>query len=371
MGNRVRRPTSRVKVCLSLTALIPALFAAVIAAGGPASETNSRALAERGSLYFPLRHGFKWTYAVQSAASAVTSTWQVEVLSPSSATRPVRAFYPLHGYFRADETLMVRTTPFGTVLQRGQDGKEYLWYELEAEVGQSWEMQLAPPASSSCEDGTVLTMVSRDEVVSVPAGEFTRVLRVDRLTPRCADAGIISEWFAPEVGLIRRVEETIAGPIVSELISADLGNEILPASTYTTALNLSSPRYVNNLMPPLSPASLPRVRGSFAVVSYASGVPVQFVFSGCKSLSLEIRNEAGTVLRTLLADDGGCCACDSLLTFNVDKEKLILPFAFVLADQEGKPLPDGNYSITAILQSQDSTALRPAARARIEVVSVH
>ena len=371
MGNRIRKSTSPLKVCLSLPALILVLFASVSAAAGPASQANSRASAERGSLYFPLRHGYKWTYAVQSATSAVTSTWRVEVLNPPSAVPPMRAFFRLHGYFRADETQSVRTTPFGTVLERGQDGNEYLWYELEAEVGQSWKMHLAPPASASCEDGTVLTIVSRGEVISVPAGDFSRVLRVDRLTPRCADAGITSEWFAPEVGLIRRVEETIAGPIVSELVSADLGNEVWPTSPYTTALNLSSPRYVNNLMPPQGPTSLPRVRGAFAVIGHAARVPLQLVFSGCKSLTIEIRDEAGVVVRTILIDDGGCCVCDSLLTVNVDKEKLVLPFAFILADDKDNPLPDGLYSVTAILDTRDSPALRPAARARIEVVSVH
>jgi hypothetical protein len=282
----------------------------------------------------------------------------------------VSGYYPLRGYFRMDETRPVRATPFGTVVEQGPDGERNLWYELDAQVGESWTMRVAPPLPP-CEDGTVLTMSARNEVVSVPAGDFGRVLRVDRLASQCADAGIVSEWFAPEVGLIRREEQTIAGPVISELVHAELGNEVWPVSTYTTALHLSGARYVNNLMPPIDPDGLPHVRGFFLMANRAAKEPAELVFSGCKSLILEVRNAEGVVVRRVEVNDGGCCECDSLVTVDLSKEPLRLPFDFILADQEGKPLPDGLYSVGALLNTQDAETLRPAARTRIEVASVH
>lgn len=371
---RVRSSGSKRLLSLSLifAALIPAFYCTQMATAGPPSHASLRAGGERGSLYFPLRQGYKWTYAVTSETTGSAATWQVEVLHPSPALTPMNGYYRLHNYFQDDETRLVRGTPFGTVMEHSQNGdRRHLWYELEAEVGQSWTMQLAPPVPA-CEDGAVLTMSARDDVVSVPAGEFTRVLRIDRLTSLCQDAGIASEWFAPGVGLIRRVEETIAGPVVSELIHAELGNEVWPSSSYTTTLGLSGARFVNNLMPPVDPDGLPEIRGFLTVgIRHPTDAPTEFVFSGCKSLTLEIVNADDVLVRTLQVDDGGCCACDALLTVDLNKEAIRLPFRFVLADDDGEALPDGFYGITAILNSQDPKALRPAARARIEVVSVH
>ncbi len=73
-------------------------------------------------------------------------------------------------------------------------------------------------------------------VISVPAGEFHDVLGIDRQQMLCADAGIVSEWFAPGVSLIRRVGESIAGPVASELVKAELGSRRRPRSTYQTCL---------------------------------------------------------------------------------------------------------------------------------------
>lgn len=370
MRVRSSRSSAFLTLHLILTALIPALFLTGTVTANPQSHGSTRAAAARGSLYFPLRHGYKWTYVVKSPISQTTTTWQVEVLSPPPSATPVSGYYPLRGYFRMDETRAVRATPFGTVVEQGPEGERKLWYELDAQVGESWTMHVAPPLPS-CEDGAVLTMTARDERVSVPAGDFSRVLRVDRLASQCADAGIVSEWFAPGVGLIRREEQTIAGPVISELVSAELGNDVWPASSYTTALHLSKAQFFNDLMPPVDPDTLAHVRGTFVMANRAAEVPTEFVFSGCKSLTLEIQNAEGTIVRKIEVDDGGCCECDSLVTVDLSKEPLRLAFDFVLVDTEGKPLPDGFYSLTAVLNSQDPPALRPAARARIEVASAH
>jgi len=50
-----------------------------------------------------------------------------------------------------------------------------------------------------------------------------------RYTPMaCADAGIISELYAENVGMVQRTVQTLAGPRTYELVSAHLVNRVTP-----------------------------------------------------------------------------------------------------------------------------------------------
>jgi hypothetical protein len=277
-------------------------------------------------------------------------------------------YSPLVGYF-GEGTRLVRADLASSVFERGEAGREHLWYRLRAPVGTSWKLTTAPP-ELPCLAGATLTIGARDEVVTVPAGAFRGVVRVDYSASRCADAGITREWFAPGVGLVRRVEASIAGTRTSELVFARLGETTWPRTAWATSLELSSPRYVNDLMPTVGPRPLPQVRGAF-VLRNRSDVPVELVFGGCRSVTLVVRDEAGEVVLESRADDGGCCACDNLVRVTLLRNALLLPFSFVLADGTGEPLPDGFYSLTATLDALGGETLRPAARARFEVQSVY
>jgi len=317
--------------------------------------------------YFPLEPGNRWIYAVQGPGS-VSRKWEVRVKGEQSVP-PFRSYLELSGYFRGKDPRLVRTTIFGNVLERGDDGKDYLWYEFVGRVGKSWVMELAPGDSPTCEDGAKLTIGARDEVVTVPAGEFKQVLRIDFMT-KCADAGITHEWFAPGVGLIRREESSFGGPVVSELVYAEIADKVFPASTYSTMLQLSASGYFYNLMPPVDSSKFPRVNGTF-VVRDTTGAPGELVFGGCVG-GLQIEgNQAGEVVRSINTIENTVCAA-VVTRIDLGKEAMVVPFSFTLADQSGKPLPDGFYSITAILLMAPATSpLNPAAKALIQVTSVH
>ena len=57
-----------------------------------------------------------------------------------------------------------------------------------------------------CNDNAVLTAVTRSDTVATPAGVFEGCLRLDYPGNTCDDAGRISEWWKPEVGLVRWTE---------------------------------------------------------------------------------------------------------------------------------------------------------------------
>ncbi|RPI22231.1 MAG: hypothetical protein EHM61_22755 [Acidobacteria bacterium] len=315
--------------------------------------------------YFPLQTGYRWVYSVERAGGGLG--WEVKVEAEESVSF-LRSYHRLSGYFGPNDSRRVRATLLGNVVERGKDGKEYLWYQFNAPVGKSWEMDIAPDNAPACEDGATLTIGARDEVVSVPAGEFRHVIRVDHI-PRCVDAGITREWFAPGVGLVRRESTSIAGAVVSELVYAELGDIILPKSVYSTSLLLSSPTYGHNLMPPIDPSKVARVQGTFVVRNQTEG-PAELLFpSACVTLQLEVRDAEGKLVLQKLPE----IVCPAIvLKVDLAKQPLVVPFSLVLADKDGKPLPDGSYSLTVVLlTSVPHETLRPAARAPIQISSAH
>jgi len=349
------------------TALFGAALAMCWSNGALAQGTIRHGLGAQ--TLFPLREGNTWTYA-RKGLGEVTE-WTASVTGKVSAPR-VHPYFTLEGYF-AGVPHAVRSDPFGTVTERSDGFRDHLWYLLGAPEGTSWTLQVAPSPIAGpfpdCLAGAKLTLAARGETLAVPAGEFDRVVRVDWAST-CADAGIASEWFAPGVGLIRRDEQSIAGIVTSELLRAELDGTSLPRIGYVTTLSLERPLYYYNLMPPVGPWSIPTVAGTIAVHK-RSDLPLVLAFGGCKSVSLALVDESGATVLSARGDDGGCCECRTFIEWDFSRGPLVVPFAFKLAGDGGQPLPDGRYALTATLDTRDAEALRPAARATIDVASAH
>ncbi|NIT55587.1 MAG: hypothetical protein GWN00_04925 [Aliifodinibius sp.] len=70
-----------------------------------------------------------------------------------------------------------------------------------------------------CNDSTIVEVIPEIESIITPAGVFHDCLRIERNGPDpCMDAGTITEWWALNVGLVKRIELTIAGPVIMELL---------------------------------------------------------------------------------------------------------------------------------------------------------
>lgn len=352
-----------------LSRVIPAIVATLILATMAQAQGRVRPGMGRQS-YFPLRSGYEWVYQRTSPAGG-TESWRATVLEGSVASSR-QNYLALAGYL-AGEPRLVRVDGRDIVTEANPSGRtDFLWYQLGAPVGTSWEFQLAPATASDtpdCFDGAKVTVASRSDVVRVPAGEFRDVVHLE-YRAQCADAGPVGEWFAPGVGLIKRVESSFAGEVVSELVSAQLGEVAVPGLGYTTTLHLGSPVLLNDLMPPVGPDSLPLVRGA-VVLRNDTEFPITLTFTGCKSVAVEVRNDAGEVVAEGRGDDGGCCACDDVVSVTLGRGQLRLPFAFTLASAAGAPLADGRYALTATVQTSGQGVLRPSATAAIEVHSVY
>ncbi|MGH2627007.1 MAG: hypothetical protein ACRDHY_10195, partial [Anaerolineales bacterium] len=331
-------------------------------------EAQTRRTAAPEQTYFPLHVGNEWVYVRSNAIER--SEWRAAV-TERVTMRNGQTYFALAGYFGPRR--LVRSGLREAVLEFNPDGNyDNLWYLLGAAVGTSWQLELEPlptlgPAAD-CISGSKAVIASRTEAIKVPAGEFRDVVRIDYRSP-CADAGLSSEWFAPGVGLIRREESSFAGPVVSELLRAELGDNQLPRLPYSVSLALDSPAYSHTVSSTIGPESIAAVRGAF-LVRNRTDVPVSFTFgSFCKSVRIEVVNDAGEVVLRALGSDGGCCACDALLEFTLVNDTLALPVAFRLATAEGRPLPDGRYSVVATLNTTGGRAPQPAATTVIMIRS--
>lgn len=348
------------------------LAAALVAAVGelPAQTRTRTAFDATRESYYPLAVGNHWVYSRRGPAGV--DGWKVVVSDFRKAPNGHR-YFVLNGYFGETARLVRRGLRDNVGEFNPGSNTDHLWYLLGAPVGTSWRMELEPVDDAGtpgdCVNGSRLAIVSRSERLEVPAGSFANVVHV-RFQPPCADAGILEEWFAPGVGLVRRVENSFAGPVVSDLVRAEVGGRDMPRLPYSSTLAIDQPVYVNNLMPIWSPDALPIVRGAFAVRN-ETPIQISFTFSGCKSVSVRVRDTAGNEVLRASGNDGGCCECDNVFGFDLVEDVLVIPVGFRLMTPDGNPLPDGRYAVEVNLDTLETGGVHPSATAEIEVRSIH
>jgi hypothetical protein len=127
----------------------------------------------------------------------------------------------------------------GDKVYEWKDGSRRLWYDFNADEKASWKMEWEPvlvpvtgtggssgdssggmpPASdpngniTDINDGAIMTLVEKDVKMVVPWGEeFTGCFHFQITRPGVNDAAYVDEWFAPGIGCIQRVWDTVGGP---------------------------------------------------------------------------------------------------------------------------------------------------------------
>jgi len=184
-----------------------------------AVATLVAAPAAQAADYFPLHVGDKWDY-VQTPVGprGLHSTLMSSSIDRKTTSAGVTWFH-LVNFQGGDHWVRETSTP--RVLERPGD----LWYRWGAAVGASWTMAINGGLPGS--DGATLTLGSKTETVTVSAGTFKNCIRIDYKT-NVADAGVTSEWFAPGVGLVKRIESRIYGSMLTELSDAVVAGKVYP-----------------------------------------------------------------------------------------------------------------------------------------------
>jgi len=344
------------------------LLVLAVAPSVPAGEPRFRDLLRTGS-YFPLQVGNQWVYEVREPA-VDTSTLVVSVTEQITGTDGL-PYFALEGYFGPRR--LVRSLRNGTVSELNPGGDlNHLWYLLQAPVGAHWKITLSDPSvPPPCVSGATVTVASRTDTVKVQAGEFRNVVRLE-YSRECMDAGILAEWFAPGIGLIKRVEDSFTGWRTMELLAANLGNQLVPRPAYSASLFLDRSLYYQNLMPSPDPErGIASVNAVF-VLSNSTAFPVESVFGGCRSATFSIVDSEGKELIRVRGDDGGCCACATPQNLVFLRGSFVLRAKIRLELEDGTPLPSGHYAVVATLDAVNlAPLLRPSARVPIEVATVY
>ncbi|MCL5744201.1 MAG: BsuPI-related putative proteinase inhibitor [Acidobacteria bacterium] len=284
--------------------------------------------------YFPLQVGNTWVYRIGGATQSV-ETLEIERWGWIDD----RIYYLLRS--SAGGQSWVRMSDSGTLWAWDSNEKtERVLAAFNGKVGDPYTTAMNP-----CNRTAVVT--SRNEKHTGPIGEFDWALSIRYAAPVCSDAGLDRELYLPWIGLIYRLETTIAGPRRWDLIYARLGGiTVISEKEVAFGLSLDKAVYTANLMPPVSnPPPVPLLTAliHFRVVQ---DQPLMLTFGSGQTYDLIIKDEKGQVVYRW--SDGRA------FTMIVRQESFgpgekTYPFAVPLSDKDGQPLPQGNYTAEAWL----------------------
>lgn len=158
--------------------------------------------------FFPLQQGNSWTYRSERGETLV-----VQVGAPFFVNQ--RVYYSLRGY--TPQPLLVRINERGDLVRFDEENyREETVTSFRPSDAGWWE---AP--SRGC-DQQGRTLEERGEHDG-PAGPFREVLEISYRTFGCADTGTESEQYAENIGMVRRVTSSFAGPRQFDLVRARVG----------------------------------------------------------------------------------------------------------------------------------------------------
>jgi len=315
--------------------------------------------------YFPLQGGNYWKYE-KRWGSNVLQEYKVEVLRRAYSYHYF-TFYWLARYFphASPEERLVCRTYSNNVFEWPRNAHWLnLWYKLGAAVGTKWHF--VHEGGMPCNSPLLATLVSRTDTVTVPAGTFAHCVKVVYSEHGCADAGMTAEWFAPGVGLVKRVDTSIAGPMETVLVEARVDGHMYPRDRLLDGLGVlvksDAPVYTNNLMPPV--VALPVLEADLIVFNFGDQ-PVTFTFPSSQRFDFVIRDKEGKEMYRW-SDGQAFLMVTGSETLHNDMLKYKVRIPLDLGDL--KPYPDGLYTLEGILTSYD----RPMKGAvTFQVRSVH
>lgn len=279
--------------------------------------------------YFPLAVGNQWVYAQRGAAPG--EPVRVEIVG--SAEHGGQVYFELAGFFPG-RGVQVRQTESGDVVERATDaGADRLWYSFRS---LAWMPQLP----------CVGRAAAQAAAVPLPDGSRRSGLVV-RYTPGlCADAGLVEEIFAAGVGLVRRVETTIAGPREWNLVFASINGTFIAGPEVSFSLAIDRPVYFADFMPPVDPARAVPALQARLTIRNTSALPLSLVFNSGQQYDLAIRDESG---RQVFLWSEGKFFTLALTRLDLSPGEKTFLIEVRLADRTTKTFPEGRYTAEAWL----------------------
>ncbi len=227
--------------------------------------------------YFPLAPGNKWTY--QDAVTGGSFTAEV---GSSEVLLNDHVYYTLSGF--TPGKLLVRINEFGNLVYWDSDLSQDLFLtSFEIAPGDYF---IARQRGCPEEDGQVQEKpVTHDG----PAGRW-QALDIKYINFNCADVGDLEEQYVDNIGMVRRVVETFAGPRTYDLVYARVGSQVISAGNSGSFSVTSIPGHESGTWE----ATLR--------VDLRGGSPLTLSFPSGQEYDLRLRDSDGKVLWTWSAD---------------------------------------------------------------------
>jgi hypothetical protein len=243
------------------------------------------ALAAQTPDYFPLEVGNTWLYKATTIIGAqplrLSTTYQtMRVIG--TETIDDRQYFDV-SYFGRNVLLRKQEATGNVLVYDRATGAESPWVALGLPVGATFSSSVDPCSPQG-------QIVSRTETVAVPLGTFTDEIQI-QFQLSCADAGVTTQYYAPNVGLIRQEQTSFAGPVVYRLIYYRVGERTgsVPEVSFTVAVD--SPAYVpGNLL------------GARLTLRNTGTDGVNLHFPSGQSFDLKILNDKGESVYTWSSD---------------------------------------------------------------------
>ncbi len=180
--------------------------------------------------YFPLQVGNQWIY--QSTGAGASN--QIIEATGTRTLDSGQTYYLVSGF--AGDSLPIRRTADNKLVRLNDTGNEDVLVDFGADTGREF-----PSAIDACTNAGTIQSISAP--YKGPIGQFDETL-VTAYRGNCADAGIQREQYLAFVGLLQRVQTSIAGPRVYDLVYARVGGALqVSAPLVSFALSLDNKTY--------------------------------------------------------------------------------------------------------------------------------
>jgi hypothetical protein len=191
--------------------------------------------------YYPLELGNRWDYT----DGFYPHTEKIVDTTTISGS----LHYGLAMWSGEEPELWLRNDKGVVYLFNLEDSTDYVLFNFNAEVGQSWEL----PVEYGCSFGNKITLVSKNDTVTTPAGVF--ICYHFEHQPSCIDAGIFDTWFAEGIGKVRTISDNFAGIMDYQLTEYNLitsinhQEQVFTAESYRLFQNYPNPFNSTTIIP--------------------------------------------------------------------------------------------------------------------------
>lgn len=213
--------------------------------------------------------------------------------------------------------------------------KKQLMVDFNEPEGTVTTINIAP-----CNNGAV-RIVSKGEQISVPAGTFNGVIRLD-LETSCADGGVTAVWFAPDVGFIRWESSNISGPISTEMIHGTVNGIIYPQGLTISAI-FPDPVFAIDMEPPVNSNRAADTVSVHLNITNNTGRDLTYLFTSGQLFEIKLLDANGKVVSSWSRGKAFTAILQRLAL--KDGETWNLGGEIELSADNGEALPPGNYTL--------------------------